>query len=236
MAAHTFSFYLPALTAADAVAHITGEEHKHLARVLRIRVGEEIQLTNGAGLLARARVETVARDATTVQIVAREHDAPPSPRLVLALPLLQRTHFDTAVTQCVEVGVTEFVPLRAERCHVRAWTPALAARSERVAVAAMKQAGRGWLPAFRDAVDVTGLIAGFGGYGTVVLADPDGERVMAAQPSGDTLAIVGPEAGFSEGERERLIAAGARPAALSRHRLRAETAAVVLVSMLSLRA
>jgi 16S rRNA (uracil1498-N3)-methyltransferase len=167
---------------------------------------------------------------------ARGQDPPPAPRLVLALPLLQRTHFDTAVTQCVEVGVTEFVPLRAERCHVRAWTPALAARSERVAVAAMKQAGRAWLPPFGDAADVAGLAAGFGAFRTVVLADPGGERLLAAQPAGDTLAIVGPEAGFSEGERERLIAAGARPALLSRNRLRAETAAVVLVSMLSLRA
>lgn len=236
MTSHTFSFYLPALAAGDRAVQLTGDEHLHLTRVLRLRPGETVRVTNGLGLLVRATVDTIGDEATSVRVEAVEYDGPPVPRLVLALPLLQRAHFDQAVAQCVEVGVSGFVPVLAEKCHVREWTPALAARVSRVAVAAMKQSARGWLPVTGDAVDVDGLTATFRRYASVVLADADAEPRVAGEPPGDTLAIVGPEAGFSVRERERLVAAGARPVSISRHRLRAETAAVVLVSLLARRA
>ena len=233
MSGHTFSFYLPALASGDRTARLTGDEHAHLKRVLRLRPGETIRITNGLGLVVRATVDAIDDRATSARVVAVESEGPPAPRLALALPLLQRAHFDLAVAQCVEVGVTDFIPVLAERCHVRAWTDALAARTERVAVAAMKQSGRGWLPVLHDAVTVDGLAATFAHYPTVVLADADAAPLAAGGDGGDALAIVGPEAGFSGEERDRLVAAGARPASISRHRLRAETAAVVLVSLLA---
>jgi 16S rRNA (uracil1498-N3)-methyltransferase len=234
MSSHTFSFYLPGLGADDTIASITGDEHTHLKRVLRLRAGETIRITNGRGLLVSATIQAVDDRATMVRVTATETDSPPPRRLALALPLLQRAHFDDAVAQCVEVGVTEFIPVHAEKCHVRAWTPALAKRVTRVAVSAMKQSGRAWLPPLRPAVDVERLAAAFDEYQTVLLADASGEPLPAAVPRGDTLAIVGPEAGFSERETGRLLAAGARAVSISRHRLRAQTAATVLVSMLAL--
>lgn len=233
MSGHTFSFYLPALASGDRTARLTGDEHAHLKRVLRLRPGETIRITNGLGLVVRATVDTIDDRATSARVVAVESEGPPAPRLVLALPLLQRAHFDLAVAQCVEVGVTDFIPVLAERRHVRAWTDALAARTERVTVAAMKQSGRGWRPVLRDALTVDGLAATFADYPSVVLADADAAPLAAGGVGGDALAIVGPEAGFSGDERDRLVAAGARPASISRHRLRAETAAVVLVSLLA---
>jgi 16S rRNA (uracil1498-N3)-methyltransferase len=232
--AHTFSFYWPALTAADPAIRLDGEEHGHLKRVLRLRRGEVVHVTNGAGLVVRATIQSVDKDATELQVDAVQSDTPPAARLVLALPLLQRTHFETAVAQCVEVGVTAFVPLLTEKGHVRAWTPAQQARAERVAVAAMKQSGRSWLPSFAAAVDVEGLAAALGQYGSAVLADATAEPLAGGSP-GDSIGIVGPEAGFSAAETATLRAAGARPVSLSGHRLRAETAALVLVSILARR-
>jgi len=234
MDAHTFSFYLPGLVAGEERVRITGDEHRHLRRVLRLRAGEEIHVTNGRGLLVRACVEALDERATTALIRGVIHDTPPSPRLVLALPLLQRAHFDAAVAQCVELGVTGFIPVIAEKGHVRTWTAAQQSRAARVAVAAMKQSGRGWLPDFEAAADVDELAANTGSWKRVLLADPAGRPLAAGAETGDTLAISGPEAGFSEHERERLIAAGAQPVSLSPHRLRAETAAAVLVSVLAL--
>jgi 16S rRNA (uracil1498-N3)-methyltransferase len=234
MSAHTFSFYLPGLGADDTTVSITGDEHAHLKRVLRLRAGETIRITNGRGLAASAAIQAVGDSATLVRVTAVESGSPPARRLVLALPLLQRAHFDAAVAQCVEVGVSEFVPVAAEKCHVRAWTPALATRATRVAVSAMKQSGRNWLPPVRPALDVGQLAATFAEYETVVLADAGGDAPACAIARGDTLAIVGPEAGFSDREVDRLLAAGARRVTISRHRLRAETAATVLVALLAL--
>jgi RsmE family RNA methyltransferase len=83
-------------------------------------------------------------------------------------------------------------------------------------------------------VDVEGLAAALGQYGSAVLADATAESLAGGSP-GDSIGIVGPEAGFSAAETATLRAAGARPVTLSGHRLRAETAALVLVSILARR-
>jgi 16S rRNA (uracil1498-N3)-methyltransferase len=230
MTAHRFSFYAPSLRAGDDAVEIAGDEHRHMKSVLRMAPGREIRVTNGLGLVAVAAIDSVTADRVVVRITGIDEDAPPARRVILALSLLPRAHLDNALAQCVEVGMTDFVPLVAEACRVRAWSRAAAARATRVAVAAMKQSGRGWLPVVHDAVDVNGLVGAFGACPGVFVGDPDGPAFPREVPAGDTVVVVGPEAGFSAGETSTLAAAGARPAAVSRHRLRAETAALVLVS------
>ncbi|MCI0452909.1 MAG: 16S rRNA (uracil(1498)-N(3))-methyltransferase, partial [Candidatus Latescibacteria bacterium] len=94
---------------------------------------------------------------------------------------------------------------------------------------------RAWLPPVHDARTV-GALAGdvaSGRYGRAVVGDAGAPALAAATHEGDVLAIVGPEAGFTDAEVARLVAAGAERASVSSHRLRAETAAVVLVSALA---
>ena len=235
MTAHRFSFYAPALSATDASVDLVDDEHHHLTRVLRMTPGEVILVTNGRGLIVSAVVDSIRAQATTARVARIEGNDPSPPRLELALGLLPRTHVDTALAQCVEAGITAFVPVLARRGHVRAPGAGGATRLARVAVAAMKQSGRAWLPAIEAPVDVDALAARCSGFARVVLADADApERVAAGAAPVDTLAIVGPEAGFTAEEISLLTGAGARPASLSAHRLRAETAAIVLISMLAL--
>jgi len=231
MTAHLFSFYVPALAESDATIEIGGDEHRHLARVLRMSRGEAIRVTNGRGLRVAAAIESIGASKTLARVTAVDKLDPPRARLALALGVIQRAHFEIAVSQCVEVGVTEFIPVLAEKCHARAWSSATRTRAERVAIAAMKQSDRSWLPPIRDAVTVAELARSISGFGRAVLADADGAAgVLGA--SGDTLAIVGPEGGFADPEIETLVAAGATRAVLAPHRLRAGTAAVVLVAAL----
>ena len=230
MTAHLFSFYVPALAESDATIEIGGDEHRHLARVLRMSRGEAIRVTNGRGLRVAAAIESIGAKKTLARVTAVDELAPPRTRLALALGVIQRAHFEIAVSQCVEVGVTEFIPVLAEKCHARAWSSVVRTRAERVAVSAMKQSNRSWLPPVRDAMTVAELARFAREFHRAALADAGGDAVAAA--NGDALAIVGPEGGFTETEIETLVAAGATRAALGRHRLRAETAAVVLVAAL----
>jgi 16S rRNA (uracil1498-N3)-methyltransferase len=151
------------------------------------------------------------------------------------MSLLARAHFEVAVSQCVEVGVTDVVPVVAEKCHVTKWSKAAATRVERVAIAAMKQSGRAWLPSVHDARTLVTLASevAAGRYGRAVVGDAGGPALSDAARAGDVLAIVGPEAGFTDAEVAHLVKAGAERASLSSHRLRAETAAVVLVAALA---
>lgn len=234
MSAHRFSFYLPSLSRATQVFDLTGDEHHHLSRVLRLAEGETICATNGRGLLVDAVLESVDRHRAVARLSRVVIDQPPRRRVVLALSLLPRAHFEVAVSQCVEVGVTDVVPVVAERCHVKTWSKAAAARVERVAVSAMKQSGRAWLPGILDARTTTALASDVASarYRRVVVGDA-GAPALVAGGEGDALAVVGPEAGFTEGEVASLVAAGAVRASVSSHRLRAETAAVILVAALA---
>jgi 16S rRNA (uracil1498-N3)-methyltransferase len=233
MSAHTFSFYSADLMPSDPKVWITDEEHFHLARVLRMGTGDMVRVTNGQGLIVTAEIDTVGAKRTTARVSTVEANLPQPVPLVLALGLLPRTHMDGALTQCVEAGITGFIPLAAERCHAKR-TEGRDERWLRVAVAAMKQSGRGWLPRIEPAVGVTELIAMFGRFENVLLADADAAAAPdTTAPPVAALAIVGPEAGFTDFERLRIQDGGARAVRLSAQRLRAETAALALISMLA---
>lgn len=237
MTAHRFTFYLPSLASDMAGFDLTDDEHHHVARVLRLAPGETISATNGRGLLVEAELASVEAKRSAARVVRVLQDEPPARRVVLALALLPRAHFEVAVSQCVEVGVTGVIPIVAEKCRVKTWSKASAVRAERVAVAAMKQSGRAWLSSIADARSLGSLASDVAArtpdYGRVVVGDAGGPALSAAARTADALAIVGPEAGFTEAEVAALVRAGAERVSVSSHRLRAETAAVVLVSALA---
>jgi len=218
----------------DARVSIADDEHFHLSRVLRMGTGDTVRVTNGRGLIVTAEIDDVGAKLTTARVVNVEANLPEPVPLVLALGILPRTHMDGALTQCVEAGITGFIPVVAERCHAKRVTEGRDERWMRVAIAAMKQSGRGWLPQIEPAVDVTDLVARFASFATVLLSDAGAGRAPDAGATVvSTLGIVGPEAGFTDFERLRIQDGGAKPVRLSAQRLRAETAALALVSMLA---
>lgn len=234
MSAHTFSFYCADLTSSDAKVAITDDEHVHLARVLRMKTGDTVRVTNGKGLIVSAEIDEVGSKRTAARVSNVEANLPAPVPLVLALGMLPRAHMDAALTQCIEAGITGFIPLAAERCHAKR-AEGRDERWMRVAIAAMKQSGRGWLPRIEAALDVTTLVATFAEFEYVALADAEAKAPpdTAARPV-PALAVVGPEAGFTDFERRRILEGGARAVRLSSQRLRAETAAIALVAMLAL--
>lgn len=235
MSAHRFTFYLPSLSSEATAFDIAGEEHHHLSRVLRLGAGDVVSATNGRGLLIEATLTSIDKDRSAARVTRVLQDEAPRRRVVLAMSLLPRAHFEVAVSQCVEVGVTEVIPVVAERCHVTTWSRAVAVRVERIAVAAMKQSGRAWLPSIQGARSLTTLASevASGRCGRAVVGDLGAPALATTSHAGDVLAIVGPEAGFTDAEVARLVDAGAERVSVSSHRLRAETAAVVLVAALA---
>jgi 16S rRNA (uracil1498-N3)-methyltransferase len=234
MSAHTFSFYSADLTPTDAKVWLTDDEHFHLTRVLRMGTVDTVRVTNGHGLIVSAEIDTVGARRTTARVSQVEANLPEPVALVLALGLLPRTHMDAALTQCVEAGITAFIPVAAERCHAKRGE-GRDERWQRVAVAAMKQSGRAWLPHIEPAVDVRELTGKFAAFEKVLLADADANAApLAGTTPGPTLAIVGPEAGFTDFERLRIKDGGASAVCISAQRLRAETAALAMISMLAL--
>jgi 16S rRNA (uracil1498-N3)-methyltransferase len=197
---------------------LDADDRHHLERVLRLRPGEEITVSDGRGGWRACRLGPALEPLGAVVAEPR-----PSPEITVAFALVKGERPEWAVQKLTELGVDRILPFAAARSVVR-WdgeqAVRQAARLRRVAREAAMQCRRTWLP---EVEEVTGFdeVAGRPG---AVLADRDG--AAPSLPGGPVL--VGPEGGWSAEELARDLPR----MALGDHVLRAETAAVAVAAVL----
>ena len=194
-----------------------GDRH-HLERVLRVRPGEELTVSDGAGSWRTCRFGPTLEPVGAIDLEPR-----PAPQVVVCFALVKGERPEWAVQKLTEVGVDRIVPFVASRSVVR-WDGDKAARNaerlRRVAREAAMQSRRVWLPEVADVATFAEIAALPG----VALAEREGEPPSLDHP----VVAVGPEGGWAPEE----LAAGLPRVALGPQVLRAETAAVVAGSLL----
>ncbi|MFN9331483.1 MAG: RsmE family RNA methyltransferase [Planctomycetota bacterium] len=207
----------------DALAH-------HLGRVLRARVGDELQLGDGRGGTALATIAELDRRGVQVEVAGATRQEPPPCALTLAfaVPRLQRVEW--LLEHGTEVGVAAFQPIWTQRTRP---TEARTERCERIVAAAAGRCDRPWLPQVLPGRERADLLASSDLPATRYVARADGS-LPAASPRGPAVLLVGPEGGFTADEAEAIAAAGCRGLRLGRHVLRTETAALVGAAVLLL--
>lgn len=196
------------------------DEHDrhHLERVLRLRAGDEMTVSDGEGGWRVVRFGPTLDADGPVEV-----DAPIAPEITIAFALVKGDRNEWIVQKLTELGVDRIVPFVADRSVVQ-WDEAKAARNrERLATVAREaamQSRRTRLPL----VDTAGTFGDLVARPGAVLADRGGQPPSLALP----VVLVGPEGGWSDAERG---AAGPRMT-LGPTVLRAETAAIVAGSAL----
>jgi 16S rRNA (uracil1498-N3)-methyltransferase len=105
--------------AVGGVVRLDGPEGRHAATVRRLRVGEELVLTDGSGTAARGVVETVDHDSLTMVVAQGWTEPPPAPRIVVVQALPKGDRGETAVETLTEVGVDVIVPWQSSRSVTR---------------------------------------------------------------------------------------------------------------------
>jgi len=217
-------------SSADHVT-LTPEESRHV-RAQRLRVGSSVVLLDGNGGRAEGIVQACTPAGVTVTIVRRMFEHRKGGAYIgLAMALLSdRTRMDWLVEKGTEIGVSEIIFMETERSEGRFHGE----RLHRVAIAALKQSRRLFLP----------RITAPRPFVEVLREDPPFDRIVfcdeRAEPSADLaslllrdasprrqLLIVGPEGGFTESERAEAEKVSASVVSLGPFRLRAETAALV---------
>ena len=210
----------------------------HHIRVRRYRVGEEIDVIDGAGHTYRVRIGSVARDEVCGHILSCSGARGESPvQLSLAPALIKGQRFDFAVEKATEVGVVRIAPLLTERGVVRPESGNKTARWRRLIEAAAKQCGRSRLPALDEPMTLeAGIEALKAETDALLMASPEGGDVdlhafmQEERPTRPGL-LVGPEGGFSPAERELAHNAGVCVFSWGNRILRADTASVVLAAL-----
>jgi 16S rRNA (uracil1498-N3)-methyltransferase len=235
-------FYAEVIPGVGEIAVVEGDEGFHAATVRRLRSGESLVLSDGAGAVADCVVTSADKRSLCARVLARRTAAQPSPpvTVVQAIPKSERS--ELAVELATEAGADEFVAWQADRCVAR-WDGDRADKGLRrwraVARAAARQSRRAWIPGVEGPLSTQGLcgyVAGRVADGAVALVlhesaeGPLAERPLAGAAS--ILVVVGPEGGIGDSELEALTAVGAVPVRLGPTVLRTSTAAAVALGAL----
>lgn len=216
---------------------LTDTEAQHLAKVLRKKVGDEVELFDGRGVSARAVVRGISkRDVDLELIVAPERKQRQLPSVVLAVAPPKGDRFRWLIEKATEVGVSRIIPIQTARSVVNPRDTKLD-KLRQTMISACKQSRRdsfmeieplGAFSSLRDVCRRSSRIF----YGDV----PDAGSSSANSPNvygdGEVVAVVGPEGGLTADEIATLVSWGGEPICVAPFTLRVETAAIVISSQL----
>jgi 16S rRNA (uracil1498-N3)-methyltransferase len=231
-------FLSDAVTGASVGTTVTleGDEGRHAATVMRIRAGEQVVVTDGAGTSATGTVTGAGKSSLTVRLDTTTHvdRVPPHVTVVQAIPKGDRG--ELAVEMLTEIDVDRIVPWAASR-SVAVWRGDRAAKSlgkwRAAARAATKQARRGWLPEVTP-MATTDEVARLLVEADLAVVLHEAAQVPLAALSLEGIAsivvVVGPEGGISDDELATF--AGAQVVRLGASVLRTSTAGVAAVAVL----
>ena len=212
---------------------LSGAESRHAVVVKRIRVGEQLILTDMRGAGAECEVVEVSRQGLVAQVYARRFEPVSEPGLTVVQAIPKGEHGERAVELLTEIGVDTLVPWAASR-NVVSWRGEREARGlqrwRATASAAAKQSRRLRFPEV-SALHTTAEVAALISSADLALVLHEGAEYrlgdVVVPASGTVLLVVGPEGGVTAEELATFADRGAAAVRLGATVLRSSTAGVV---------
>lgn len=212
-----------------------GDEARHAIRVLRKKPGDRIYGIDGEGGYYESRVEALGKDQVELALLRKEENyGEHNWEIEVAIsPLRLTDRFEWLVEKAVELGADSVVPVL---CTHTVKPSLKQGRLERIMKAALKQCKRSRLPKLHEPIPISEWLE----------EREEALRLIATCESSEPLAgfkdsiiqaqkiriLIGPEGDFSSGEVEQALEAGFRVVSLGENRLRSESAAVYLLSVI----
>ncbi|RDH79915.1 16S rRNA (uracil(1498)-N(3))-methyltransferase [Mycolicibacterium moriokaense] len=240
--AHRALFYVDALPEVDDPVVVDGDEGFHAANVRRIRVGEQLDLSDGAGVVAHCVIDEVGKARLTARVLERWTVEPPTPTVTVVQALPKSDRSELAIELAAEAGADAFVAWQAQRCVAR-WDGGRADKGLRrwraVARAAARQSRRPHIPTVDGVLSTDALVAQVraavsAGAAVLALHESASEPLtkLSLRQADSLMLLVGPEGGIAEDELAALSEAGAKAVRLGPTVLRTSTAAAVALGAL----
>lgn len=216
------------LSAGSGVELDAGQAN-YLGNVMRLGVGAEILVFDGASGEWLARVSDAGKKRMTLTVERQIREAESVPDVWLAFAPVKRTQTDWLVEKATELGAARLLPVITQRTIAER---VKLDRLQSIAIEAAEQCGRTVLPEIEGPVPLKRLLAERDTARTLYFADETGgERAQDAFTPGAALILVGPEGGFTEEEGTAIRAsANATAISLGPRILRAETAALAALA------
>ena len=218
------------------MAEVSGDDARHLTRVLRAEAGQRYEITDGQAAYL-AEIAEARGPRVVFRVVEPIASTAPMALVTLCAALVKFDRFEWTIEKATELGVEAILPVEAERSEkgLLEASRKRAARWERIARESSQQARRVAAPRILEAVSferALGQPAGHRYFLDENAAPPLLRVLPAAQAAGESVALlVGPEGGWTGPERAQAAAAGWQPAGLGPLVLRAETAAIAALAV-----
>jgi 16S rRNA (uracil1498-N3)-methyltransferase len=222
--------YLPAPLAAGAELDATPNQAHYLGNVMRRAAGDAVQLFNGADGEWSARIVALKRDRARLRVEAQTRPQTPEPDIWLAFALLKREATDLLVEKATELGAAALLPVLTARTNAARVN---LARLNAIAAEAAEQCERLTVPRIAEPQPLAALLAAWP-EGRALIAAIERHEASPLRPQpGPVALLVGPEGGFAPDELDDLLVRSfVKPASLGPRVLRAETAAIVGLTLL----
>ncbi len=230
-------FYAPPASFQAETVSLDPEETRHLARVLRLGVGDRVEVCDGRGRNVEAQVTELDPKGAKLQVIRELAIWGESPlHLVLGIGLAKGEALDGVVRQATEMGVQRLVPFVSERSE--RVSPERARRRlerwQRLAREIIKSCQRSLLPEISPVQEFAEVLQAPEEVRLIFWEEERGGGLQAGLAGVRPRAVrvlIGPEGGFAAAEVEQALAAGFRVASLGPRRLKVETAALAALAL-----
>lgn len=236
-------FFVDKIIRAADFLSITGKEARHIINVLRMKKGETLIIMDGKGQLFESTIEDLDCKEVKVKINKSISPLPSSPiEISLGQALIKAHPMDYLIQKVTELGINSIRPFYSERTVIKLKAGHLLNKMDRwmeIMKSACKQCGRVILPTLNPPVPFEEIIKNVLDKKTLkILLWEDEDKtdlkklLRSTSPLPHIFAIVGPEGGFTPNEINLAREAGFHIISLGNRILRAETAAVSLISII----
>lgn len=212
-------------------------ESRHALKVLRLPQGEEIEVFDGCGLVAKATLHVTSVKQAHIKVLSLTAVPQPQPHLAIASAMPKGSRVDWMVEQLSQLGVDLLIPLKTRYSVVDPRQSKLD-RLRHAAIESAKQCRRAWIMNVDAPRSLSQFLARSNSLSKSatlrLIADPEGAPLPAleARSLTDIEVLIGPEGGWEDSERALAIAQGFKPWRLSPNVLRIETAAAAAAGIL----
>lgn len=233
-------FFIPPENIHTDQIEFKGKCAHQIARVLRLKEGDECIALDNLGNEVAGRLEQVSPETCLARVIEKRRADEPRVRLLMLLSLTQREKFEWMLQKCTEIGAAGFLPVISQRSLVQGKTETLAKyeRWQMILKEAAEQSGRGMIPQLLPPANLKeAVMSTRDEYALRLIPWEDekqtGIKTMLREGNPAQVAVlIGPEGGFSAEEVETATDAGFLRVTLGRRILRMETAAVVSAALI----
>jgi 16S rRNA (uracil1498-N3)-methyltransferase len=198
----------------SAVIEVDGDEAHHAIKVLRIKTGEEILVSDGAGNWVRAAVENIDKKSFSAKVLERGSEQLKSPKLVVVQGLPKSDRVKEAIEILVESGVDLIIPWQAER-SISKWQKDSLSKWQSAAIAATKQSRRFTTPEIIEELSLSQLLEIESETSAILVMHESATTKLSEVVTSkfseltEIIIVIGPEGGISESELALLQSSGA---------------------------